>query len=102
MRVYIAGPMRGIPKRTYMRNFKLGAEWLQHMFKPEKIYNPAIVQEQIEGFADKPMRKIARFDFNELMSCDTIYMLRGWERSIGARAEHAYAVFAEMRILYEG
>ena len=33
---------------------------------------------------------------------DAIYMLKGWEHSPGARAEHAVAVALELPIAYEG
>ena len=33
---------------------------------------------------------------------DALYLLKGWEHSPGARAEHAVAVALELRIDYEG
>ena len=33
---------------------------------------------------------------------DALYMLHGWEHSLGARAEHAVAVALTLPIAYEG
>ena len=33
---------------------------------------------------------------------DALYMLKGWEHSLGARAEHAVAVALRLPIAYEG
>jgi hypothetical protein len=38
----------------------------------------------------------------DLIDSDAIYMLRGWEQSKGARAEHAVAVWIGLEIIYQG
>lgn len=40
-------------------------------------------------------------DLEALDKCDTIYMLPCWQRSHGARLEHAYAKYYNKRIIYE-
>ena len=40
-------------------------------------------------------------DIEAVFESDCIYMLRGWERSEGARMEHALAVALGMSIQYE-
>lgn len=42
-----------------------------------------------------------RGDFSELITCDAAYMLRGWERSVGARAEFDVAAISGLHIFYE-
>lgn len=42
-----------------------------------------------------------RADFVMLLGCHAIFMLEGWERSAGARAEHAVACQCGMPIYYE-
>jgi len=49
-----------------------------------------------------PLSAIAPVLLNTLMLCTHIYMLRGWERSKGARAEHAVAVWIGLEIMYQG
>ena len=50
------------------------------------------------------------YDYRALLACDiaylfaqadALYMLKGWEHSPGARAEHAVAVALELPIRYE-
>ena len=36
-----------------------------------------------------------------LTRCDAIYMMRGWQDSFGAMAEHAVAMELDMEIIYE-
>ena len=40
-------------------------------------------------------------DLAMIRACDEIYMLKGWEKSKGARLEHAYAVFLGLKITYQ-
>jgi hypothetical protein len=42
---------------------------------------------------------IVRRDLQALLECDAIYMLPGWQQSIGARAEYHAAIFAELEIM---
>jgi hypothetical protein len=42
-----------------------------------------------------------RGDFEELLTCDAIYMLPGWERSVGARGEFDVAALAGLEIYYQ-
>ena len=40
-------------------------------------------------------------DLKQLFECDAIYMLKGWEASKGARAEHATAAAMNLKIYYQ-
>lgn len=42
-----------------------------------------------------------RTDLLVLLTCDAIYLLRGWERSKGASVEHAVAMACGMKVLYQ-
>lgn len=42
-----------------------------------------------------------RGDLRALLTCDAIYLLRGWERSVGARAEFEAAAISGLAIYYE-
>jgi hypothetical protein len=40
-------------------------------------------------------------DIKAIMSCDAIYMLEGWENSVGAKAEKALAEWCGLEVMYE-
>lgn len=46
-------------------------------------------------------RDILNMRFIAMLSCDSIYMFRGWENDREARAEQAIAVALGMKIIYE-
>lgn len=114
--IYIAGPMSGYPEFNFPAFFtaqytleKLG--W--------KVWNPAAKDSEKEVDKKHPTGNAAEaiadgFDFraafdwdcNKVIYGDAIYMLRGWEQSPGARAEHAVAQviqknYPNFQIMYE-
>ena len=91
-KVYIAGPMTG---RHGMNRtaFMDAAEGLAA--KGWIVKNPA------DHTLCLALEDMIRDDVAELITCDAIYMLLGWEKSVGARAEHAIAVWLGIRIMYE-
>lgn len=44
---------------------------------------------------------VLREDIKHLAKCEAIYMLRDWQDSPGAKAEHAFAVACGMEVFYE-
>lgn len=42
-----------------------------------------------------------RGDIELLLSCDGIYMLKGWEKSKGAKLEHEIATALKIKMMYE-
>ena len=111
--IYIAGPMRGIPLYNFPA-FDLAAEKLfNEGWDP---VNPADLdraigyypEEVIEG-ADwntipesLSLPTIIKKDLDALQQCDAIYMLNGWEKSKGAKAELAVALWMGIEVLFEG
>jgi hypothetical protein len=53
-----------------------------------------------ENFKEKLRECLAR-DCQDICGCSIIYMLRGWEESLGARAEHALGTALGLSIMYE-
>ena len=104
--LYIAGPMRGYPENNHPA-FLRAEKKLETRKIYKTIINPAKIDQlrdneiDIYNLSKEDMNQILTEDFILLMSCDSIYMLRGWENSPGARAEHAIATAFKMYIEYE-
>jgi nucleoside 2-deoxyribosyltransferase len=104
LKVYIAGPMRGYEKNNHDAFDKAEATLLKKgIWNP---INPAAI-DRFEGvdphndLTKKELKEALARDFNLIFTCDCMYMLLGWEKSMGARAEHALAVALGMGIQYQ-
>lgn len=116
MKVYIAGAMSGVPHFNFPAFFEAAAK-----LKAEghEVFNPAARDIERHGGVDisqgnengcqKQAAKQYGFCLRTALAEDTdwicrhataIAMLPGWERSNGARAEHALAVALGLEILY--
>lgn len=91
-KIYIAGPMTGLPEFNKPA-FNAKAEELRK--EGFIVLNPAVLPEGLEHheYMDicLPMVQVA----------DAIYMLFGWENSKGATMEHEYAFDIELPIIYQ-
>lgn len=91
MRTYIAGPMRGYPEHN-IPAFRLAAERLRSA--GFDVVSPVEIGDAWAGgdqSAHAPEDYVRR-DLDELLTCEAIALLPGWERSTGARCEAAVAV----------
>jgi len=106
--IYIAGPMAGKEKFNHPA-FDAAEQSLKSkgIYKP---YNPALadregglstaeLQERIEDKAI--VKRVLKRDVDAIFECSSIYMLRGWEHSKGARMEHALAVALGYSVQYQ-
>ena len=92
MKVYIAGPVGGLP------DFNRAAFNHAHVFLGSKghvVLNPALLP---DGLTQAEYMDIC---LSMLRCADAIYMLEGWEHSAGARAEHAVAEKLEMELIFQ-
>lgn len=92
MKVYIAGPMTGLP------DFNRDAFRKQHvslMNEGDTVLCPAILP---NGLSQHEYMDIC---FAMVRAADAIFMLRGWEKSDGAVAEHALAKKLGLSIILE-
>lgn len=113
-RVYISGPMSGI-KNYNAEAFDAVADEFRR--NGVVVFNPAdhdrlkFGEDILNNEAGDPkaavskgfnIRVALRDDLEWICSfADAIYMLRGWENSKGARAEHAVAVALGIKVVYQ-
>lgn len=83
-RIYIAGPMSGLPEFNYPAFNAVAVELRAQGYHVENpAENPAPHCQSWLGYM--------RLAVAQLITCDTVYMLPGWRDSRGARIEHALA-----------
>ena len=104
MRYYVAGPMTGYPAHNFpafdAARDRLGAEG-HDVITPADIDRGFGIDGTAERYDPSELRRVFRADIDAVFGADAIYMLRGWEASRGARAEHAVAVWLGKELLYE-
>ena len=91
-RIYISGPMSGLTRKEYLRNFReaekeLRAKGYTSIVNPIRVWAcrwPWLYR--IVGY-----RLTLWYDLQLLKRCDAIYLLRDWEKSTGARREYNVA-----------
>jgi hypothetical protein len=91
MKTYLAGPMSGLPGLNFAAFHSRAAE-LRAIGKT--VVNPA----EINPDAKLEWHQCMRADIAQLVTCDAIEMLPGWEDSRGARLEHHIAERLGMEI----
>lgn len=110
MKIYLAGPMRGLPNFNH-HAFRVGAIALRaaghEVFSPvessEAMYGPDIYTTNPEGdeaIAGIDGRKVFAADLAYICEhAEAVALLPGWERSKGATAEHATAVALGLEVM---
>lgn len=73
VRVYIAGPMTGLPEFNFPAFHEAAAAWRSVGWT---VLNPA---ELFDGATDRPYKEYAEHDVKLIRSCDAIAMLPGWD-----------------------
>lgn len=80
MRVYVAGPMTGLPQLNYPA-FHAVAEVLRRI--GYEVESPAENDAPVSG----EWRDWMRLGLTQMLRCDTVATLKGWKKSKGARLE---------------
>ena len=103
-KVYVSGPMRGYPDFNYQA-FNAATERLRglgcEVVNPVDIGSRHGTAEEINA-SPELVEKVLRADLAAVAGCDTIYLLKGWERSDGARRELGVALACDLRVVQEG
>ena len=94
-RIYISGAITNNP--NHESDF-LDAQ-IKLLERGYQVINPVIVGKQLPK--DLSYKEYMQIDLKLLDLCDSIYMLEGWENSIGACCEYSYARTMGKNILFQ-
>ena len=81
-KVYIAGPMSGYEEFNFPA-FNRVEELLRESYGYKHVINPA----KLHPTTDLPWVEFLKRDLRELIACDAVFLLKGWEKSRGATLE---------------
>lgn len=95
LKVYVSGPMTGIPDLNFPAFDKARDICLACGYE---VVSPADL-ERARGLL--PYEEALRDDFRHLLECDQILMLKGWQHSNGARVEFVIAKAIGLTIHYQ-
>ena len=102
-RIYVSGPMSGLPESNFPA-FHAEAARLRAL--GYEVVNPAEINVGQEPCAvsnkaawDDFYNRCMRADIREMMDCDAIALMPGWERSKGAHLELHIAHRVGMRVV---
>jgi hypothetical protein len=91
-RVYIAGPMTGLPEFNHPAFHAAARELRMRGFD---VVSPAELNENTNALYEDCMRR----DIAELITCEGIHLLEGWENSRGAQVEFSIATILNLRVI---
>ena len=94
IRIYIAGPMTGLPEFNYPA-FRLAADKLRA--SGFRVTSP----NELHVGTDQSWDFYMRSAIKALVDCDVIFMLRNWELSRGALIEYDLAKKLGFGVIYE-
>ncbi len=95
MKIYLSGKISGTDLDYVRRLFDKVATTLRAL--GHEVTNPLC-----NGLSEAaPWEEHIAKDIINLMDCEGIYMLQGWEDSQGARIEHAVAKEIGLKVMYE-
>lgn len=99
MKVYLAGPMRGIPDLNFPA-FDAAASYLRS--NGHDVFNPA-ENDRVKGYVGKPIEDVKRDCIMDDLTyiareAQVIALLPGWEASKGVAVEVALADFLSLNV----
>lgn len=96
-RIFISGKISGEPVIDTVRRFQ-SVEFDMKISEPTEFINPLELPGIHFGISYEEAMNIC---LTALETCDTIYMLRDWQESKGARMEHERAKELGLKIMYQ-
>lgn len=100
--VYIAGPMTGIPHLN-RKAFDEAESMLRcngyHPINPVRFTEAVGYDFESTEIPERIVEAIKRMEIDSIYACDAIYLLKGWENSVGARDELMKALSLSLRIM---
>ena len=107
MKIYLAGPMRGIPEFNFPAFHRAAKKLRDHGYD---VFSPAEKGEEVQVTDDPNLqesidfrRRVFALDMAYIAEhADTVALLPGWERSSGARAERALAEAIGLNLMVLG
>lgn len=97
-KIYIAGKITGTT--DYLERFAKAEEWLNKHGYRGRVINPAKVSDGLTP-ETTTYKDYIHIGLSILETCDSIFMLMGWEESLGASLELQYATTLGYKVLYE-
>jgi len=93
MRVYVSGRIKDYPE--HQQHFLQGCGVMRDA--GHDPVNPCDLDHEPGATYEDFMRE----DLRALLDCQAIFMLDGWEKSVGARTEHLVACMIGLKLWYE-
>lgn len=118
MKIYISGKIgrpidEEIKDKFYKAYFALMEK---HGLTPDDIVNPASdsyqydLKRMLDSWKENDIilgrnfdeyKETLLYDMAKIRQCNAIYMLKDWTTSLGARAEHSFALAGGLEVMYE-
>lgn len=99
-RIYIAGAVTGV--FGYQSHFAKAEEYLTSKYPDATIVNPVRIMEYLRAEQDNLTHtECMRVTLAAETTCNAIYLLNGWENSIGVNEEYALALNNEFEVFFE-
>ena len=102
-KIYISGAITNVS--TFEREFNNAQQFLRQVYPDAIIYNPVNIPGPKFDQDDWGMDSVWKYYMIEalkmLLECDTVFMLRSWTFSRGAKIEHELAQDLGLKIIYE-
>jgi len=102
--VYIAGPMRGRPYNNEKEFFAAEEELVNRGFL---VFNPlrisrSFIPDEVLAISPAMLEKVMEIEKSLIENCAYIYLLDGWQDSVGAQAELDVALQHGLKVVLQG